>query len=160
MNMIRRSFTPTITRSNSNRSLLDEFFNEPFFAVAPFRSVVSGSEGVSDFATLPVDISETEKDVIVHASLPGFKKDDISIEVHDGVLTISAELDEETEEKSPENARQKFHRRERRMMSVNRSVALPVAVNDEKAIAELKDGVLTLTLPKHEKVMPKKINVN
>lgn len=157
MNMIRRSFSPTMARSNSNRSLLDEIFNEPFFAIAPFRTV---GEGASEFATLPVDISETEKDVIVRASLPGFKKEGISIEVHDGVLTIAAELDEETEEKSPENAKEKFHRRERRMMSVNRSVALPVAVNDEKAVAELKEGVLTLTLPKHEKVMPKKISVN
>lgn len=157
MHMIRRSFGPTMARSNSSRSLLDELFSEPFFAVAPLRSV---GEGASEFATLPVDIAETEKEVIVRASLPGFKKDGISIEVHDGVLTISAEFDEECEEKSPENSKEKFHRRERRMMSVKRSVALPVAVDDEKAKAELKDGVLTLALPKHEKVMPKKISVN
>lgn len=162
MNMMRRSCcTPGSavmqTSGNASRSFIDELFGSPFFAVAPFRAM---SEAETEFATLPVDISETEKDVIVRASLPGFKKEGISIEVHDGLLTITAELDEETEEKSPESARERFHRRERRMMSVNRSVSLPVAVDEGKAKAELKDGIMTLTLPKHDKVMPRKITVN
>ena len=102
-----------------------------------------------------MDVSETEKDIVVRASLPGFKKEDVSIEVHDGVLTINARRDEEKEEQA-----ERYHRRERRMTSMSRSVALPAAVQDEKAKAELKDGVLSLTLPKHEKVMPKRIAID
>jgi HSP20 family protein len=73
----------------------------------------------------------------------------------EGVLTINSEQDELQEKKS-----ERYHRRERRTTSMSRSVALPAAVADEKAKAELKDGVLTLSLPKHEKVMPKKISIN
>jgi HSP20 family protein len=151
MNIIRRGSVGSFPRS-----VFDDLFAEPFFAIAPFRGT-GGEGGTAEGLTmgLAVDVSETEKDILVRASLPGFKKEDVSIEVHDGVLTISAQNDEEKEEKG-----ERYHRRERRMSSMSRSIALPAAVEDAKARAELKDGVLTLSLPKHEKVMPKKISIN
>ena len=150
MSMMRRS-----SMSSFPRSVFDDFFAEPFFAIAPLRGVGGEGESGGMVSGLAVDVSETEKDIVVRASLPGFKREDVSIEVHDGVLTINARRDEEKEEQA-----ERYHRRERRMTSMSRSVALPAAVQDEKAKAELKDGVLSLTLPKHEKVMPKRIAID
>lgn len=142
MNIITRS----APRTASPRSIFEELFNEPFFMLAPMNV---------DSGNLALDVSENESSVIVRASLPGFTKEQINVEVRDGVLTIHAERTDETEEKG-----EKWHRRERRFGQVARTVSLPAAVREDKANAELKDGVLTLTLPKHEKVMPKRISIN
>ncbi len=104
--------------------------------------------------TLALDISETPEDLVVRASLPGFNKDDLTVEVHDGMLTISAKHDETVEEKD-----ERFYRRERRVGSVSRTIALPTAVAEDNATAELDNGVLTLHLPKLRKDSPKRIAV-
>lgn len=125
-------------------SLLNHVFSEPFMA------------GVSsDAATLAVDVSEDDTNVYVRASLPGFAKEDVSIEVHDSVLSIKAEHNEETEEKG-----EKFYRRERRFGSLSRSIALPSPVREGEASAELKDGVLTVRIPRVAEKSPKKIAIN
>lgn len=145
MHIIRRN-APTTTRT-----LIDDFLAEPFFAIAPLRQAMTESA-----AQLAIDVAETEKAVVVRADVPGFDKESVSVEVHEGVLTIRAQRGDESEQREGE----KFYRRERRMVSMERSVTLPVAVQEDKAHAELKDGVLTLTLPKNEKVLPRKIAVN
>ena len=103
---------------------------------------------------LALDISETPEDLVVRASLPGFNKDDLTVEVHDGMLTINAKQDETVEEKD-----ERFYRRERRVGSVSRTIALPTAVAEDNATAELDNGVLTLRLPKLRKDSPKRIAV-
>ena len=103
---------------------------------------------------LALDISETPEDLVVRASLPGFNKDDLTVEVHDGMLTINAKHDETVEEKD-----ERFYRRERRVGSVSRTIALPTAVAEDNATAELDNGVLTLHLPKLRKDSPKRIAV-
>jgi len=123
----------------------DRFFNEPFLQTGA---------GTIDEGTLPLDVSEDEKNVIVRASLPGFKKENIEIEIHDGVLGVKATQEEEKEEKG-----ETFYRRERRTQSVSRRVALPTTVAEGQTDAELKDGVLTLRLPKTPAAMPKKIRI-
>lgn len=143
MSLIRRTPQPT----SNFPTLLEEFFNEPFFMFAPGGQQAQGA--------LALDVSETESSVLVRASLPGFTKDQIGVEVHDGVLTIRADKTEEHEEQT-----ERFHRRERRVGSVSRSVTLPAAVADDKAKAELKDGVLTLTFPKSPNARPKKISIS
>ena len=110
---------------------------------------------VFEEGTLALDVSEDEASVLVRASLPGFRKEDVHVEVHDGVLTINATHREETEEKS-----ERYYRKERREGSLSRRVALPSQVDDSKASAELKDGVLTLRLPKSQQAMPKKISIH
>ena len=105
--------------------------------------------------TLALDVSEDESSVLVRASLPGFTKEDLSVEVHDGVLTINATHRDESEESG-----ERYYRRERRVGSLSRRVALPSQVDDSKAKAELKDGVLTLRLPKSEQALPKKISID
>ncbi len=104
--------------------------------------------------TFPVDVSETEDSVIVKAALPGIKPDEVEVSVSDGVLTVKGET--KAEEKSEgEN----YYRREIRYGAFARSIQLPAEVVDEKADAEFKDGVLTVTLPKVEEAHPKTIKV-
>lgn len=91
-----------------------------------------------------VDISEADGEFVLKADLPGLDKDDLDVEVGDGVLTISGKKEESSEEK-----RKDFHRRERRFGSFRRSFALPEGVSADKAEASFDKGVLTVTVPKH-----------
>ena len=126
------------------RRMMDRVFDESFFR----------SSSMSDDGSLPLDVLEKDGQVVVKASLPGFKKEEIDVQVHDGVLYIKAEHNEEKEENSA-----KFYRRERRYGAVARRVALPGAVAEADVNAELKDGVLTLTLPVPAKAQPKQIEI-
>lgn len=130
------------------RQMMERMFEEPFFRV-PAAAAAGWDEG-----TLPVDISEAEGKLVVRASLPGFKKEDIDVQVNDGVLSIKAEHNEETETRS-----EKFYRRERRYGSVSRRIALPGIVHDAPVSAQLKDGVLTLSIEVPEKARPKQIEI-
>lgn len=123
--------------------LLNSMLTEPVF------NGIGLEEG-----TLPLDISETDAEVVVRASVPGFTRDQIDIEVHDDVLTIKAARAEETEDKG-----ERYYRRERRFGSVSRRVALPSIVHDTDAKAELKNGELILHLPKEAKAKPRKIAI-
>lgn len=127
----------------------DRLFNDFFNGAAPFPVVAPLDEG-----NLPVDISEDEKSVIVRASLPGFRKEDIEIEMHEGVLAIKAERREETQD-----AGETYYKRERRYGAVTRRVALPTVAFEGEPQAELRDGVLTLRLPKSPKAMPRKVPI-
>lgn len=127
---------------------LNQLLSDPFFGDS------SNLMGIVEEGTLPLDVSEDDRSVIVRASLPGFRKEDVSVEVHEGVLTIKAEHTEEKEEKN-----ETFYRRERRFGSVSRRVALPSTVLDGETKAELKDGVLTLRIPKSPKAMPRKVSI-
>lgn len=129
--------------------LFNQFFNDPFFAETP-RTIAAVEEG-----NLALDISEDDKNVIVRASMPGFAKDDIEVEIHDGVLSIKGTRTEETEIKG-----EHFYRKERRTGAVSRRVALPATVAEGKTQAELKDGVLTLRLAKEPKATPTKVRIN
>ncbi|QOJ00776.1 MAG: Hsp20/alpha crystallin family protein [Phycisphaeraceae bacterium] len=127
--------------------LFENMLGEPFFTHAPASALIE--EG-----TLPLDISEDESSVIVRASLPGFRKEDVDIEVHDGVLTIKASRTEEHEEHG-----ERFYRKERRTGSLSRRVALPSVVLEHEAKADLSNGVLTLRLPKSPKEQPRKVRI-
>ncbi len=138
-----------MTRRNPGPATLSEFFSDVFSD--PFFNGIARTAQ----EPLPLDISEDEKNVIIRASLPGYTREDINLEIHDGVLTISAEHTEETEKTT-----ETFYRRERRTGAVSRRVRLPETVTDEHAKAELKDGVLTLRIAKNEKALPRKVEIN
>lgn len=91
-----------------------------------------------------VDVNESADHYLMTVDLPGFKKDDIKIEMNDNVLTISGERRRET---SPEEEK-KTHRFERSYGSFTRSFSLPTTVSAEKIEANYEDGVLSLYLPK------------
>jgi len=101
-----------------------------------------------------VDISEDEKEYVIKAELPDMKKEEIKINVHEDVLSISGERKYEKEEKG-----KKYHRVERAYGSFMRSFTLPEDADGSKVNAEYKDGVLNVRLPKSEKAKPKTIEV-
>ncbi|NMB53531.1 MAG: Hsp20/alpha crystallin family protein [Leptolinea sp.] len=106
------------------------------------------------FESPSVDMYQTENDIVVKASLPGMKADDIQISVVGDVLTLRGEVhaEEEINEAS-------YHIHERRSGSFARSLPLPTSVQSDRAKAEFENGVLTLTLPKAEEMRPKTITV-
>jgi HSP20 family protein len=115
------------------------------------RGWLTTAEGMG---MLPLDVYESEGEVTVRASIPGVNPDDIDISVLGTTLTIKGEKSEDREEKKGN-----YHLRERHYGAFQRSVNLPTQVNVDKAKAEFKDGVLTLTLPKVEAAKPKSIKV-
>jgi HSP20 family protein len=137
---------------------------DPFLTVAPLDRVLNQFFSRDPFftrfdemeeETLPLDISETEKEVLVRASLPGFEKDDVHIEVNETVLTIRATHTDEKEESG-----ETFSKRERRIGSLFRRVELPTAVDEGQAWAELVNGELTLRLHKADKDTPRRISIS
>lgn len=96
------------------------------------------------------DIKETDKEVIVSLDMPGVDKKDIEINIRDDLVEVKAEKkhDVKVEKKG-------MFRQERSYTGYHRVLTLPCAVKEEKAGAEYKDGVLTITLPKKEAKLPK-----
>ena len=100
------------------------------------------------------DVSETEKEVIVKAELPGMDVKDIDIALTDGLLTIKGERQLEKEDK-----KENYHRIERQFGSFSRSLNLGTKVRNDGIEATYKDGILTVNLPKVEASKPKRIEV-
>jgi len=101
-----------------------------------------------------VDIFDKGAEVVIHAELPGIKKEDIDVRVENNVLTIRGKK-ERKEEANEEGA----YRTERVYGSFSRSFSLASSVDATKIGAEYKDGVLTLSLPKSEEAKPRQIAV-
>lgn len=135
----------------SEMTELRRAFDRMFDDVRPVRFVAGPQAQESYF---PVDLFETDGDVVLKASLPGVKPEDIDISVTGDHLTLKAESKEESEEKG-----QNWYRRERRSGTFVRQFQLPTEVDSAKAAANFEDGVLRLTLPKAETVKPKTIKV-
>lgn len=105
-------------------------------------------------ATLPsINIKENEEAFIVDVAAPGFEKDDFNIELDHDVLTISSQVEEETESKEGE----RFTRKEFSYKSFKRSFTLPELVEDENISATYTNGILSITIPKKEEAKPKPI---
>jgi HSP20 family protein len=103
---------------------------------------------------VPIDIYQTDDEVVIKATTPGLKPDDLHVTITGDTLNLRGEVSEERE-----NEGVQYHVRERIMRSFSRSISLPTAVDADKAKAEFENGVLTLTLPKVEGVKPKTITV-
>ena len=103
----------------------------------------------------PLDVYDDKENFVVTCELPGMKKEQIDISLHDGMLTISGERKHEHE-----NAEGEAFRSERYFGRFQRSVTLPALVDASKVKASYKDGVLTIELPKAEEAKPKHIDVS
>ena len=126
-----------------------------FFGRSPVATNGDKKEAITVTEWSPlVDISEDEKEYVIKAEIPEMKKEEIKINVHDDVLSISGERKYEKEEKG-----KKYHRVERAYGSFLRSFTLPEDADGSKVTAEYKDGVLKVHLAKSEKVKPKAIEV-
>jgi len=130
------------------RDAMDRLFEDSF--VRPSR-LFWPELGRGD---LPVDMYQTANDVVVKASIPGLKPDEVDISITGDTLTIKGEHKEEKETKE-----QDYFYKERRYGAFSRSLTIPVPVKAEKAEATFENGVLTLTLPKAEEAKPKQIKV-
>jgi len=102
-----------------------------------------------------VDVLEDKNSVIVRAELPGLKKEDINISLHEGVLSITGER-----KPKEDNAQSQVYRSERFYGRFHRTVSLPKPVAADKVKAGYKDGLLTVTLPKTEEAKPRQIEVS
>jgi len=101
-----------------------------------------------------VDVVETADAIVLKAELPGLGKDDVDVEIDDGVLTISGERRfTETVEEG------RFTRIERAYGKFSRSISLPQGVKSDQIAASFRDGVLEVTVPKAEEVRPRKVAI-
>jgi len=101
-----------------------------------------------------LDLYQTDDEVVVKASLPGLKADDVQITIAANVLTLRGEFKQENEQKDAT-----YHILERRTGAFERSLMLPTDVQVDKAKADFEDGILTVTLPKAETVKSKTITI-
>ena len=104
--------------------------------------------------TPALDLYQNNDNVVAVVELPGMRKEDIDVSLHDGMLTIAGERQSSSGE--GENA----ERTERFSGKFRRSVTLPTRVDASKVSASYKDGILTVTLPKSEEAKPKKVEVS
>ena len=139
---------PTFGRLTNLRDEIDRLFE------APLAELVRSSQWFSGW-TPPLDMHEDKDNIYVRVELPGMKKEDIDLSLHDGSLSISGER--KTEEKHQEG---EVYRAERFFGRFQRTVGLPTPVQNDKVRAQYKDGILTVTLPKAEEAKPKHIDVN
>jgi len=132
-------------QSEMNR-LFDDFFGDFPMTHGLYQS---GDQAVA--FSPGVDLSETDKDVIVKVELPGMDKGDVSVELEDNTLMISGEKKEEHEDKN-----RHWHFREQTFGSFHRQIPLPVTVKEDKAKAAFRNGMLTVTIPKDKEAEPER----
>jgi HSP20 family protein len=129
------------------REAMDRLFDDAFTRPLSLRDSWS-------MATPAINMYQTDNDVIVKASIPGIKAEEVQINITGDVLTLKGEVRNEEERKE-----RAWHIREQRFGSFERSIALPTAVKSDQAEAVFENGILTITLPKADEVKPKTINI-
>lgn len=137
----RRPTDDLVTMRRQMENLFDGFFKRP--------SQLATS-GVYPLINLTGD----KDNYYLRAEIPGLKSDELEIQVTSNTITLSGERKIPTEN---ENA--KYHRREREAGTFSRGISLPGDVNPDKVEASLKDGMLTVVIPKAEAAKPKQITV-
>ncbi len=137
-----------VDRWSNLRDELDSLFELPFWS--NFQRQAQLFSGWSP----ALDIYQNNDNVVARLELPGMRKEDIEISLHDGTLTISGERKAESGEGD------KAERTERYVGKFRRSVSLPAQVDAGKVTATYRDGILTVNLPKAEEAKPKQIQVN
>lgn len=110
--------------------------------------------GSATGAVFPVDVHETDNELVVKAVLPGVKSEDIDISITTDVLTIQARCESD---RITKNAR--YHRQERSFGNMIRSFGLPTRIQPDKVDASFENDVLQLTMPKSEDVKPRTIKI-
>lgn len=127
------------------------------YGVSPFDSIFNdllGSWGTGTARTPAVDIVESDDKYVLEAELAGYKQDEVTVNVEKHVLKISSNKESNFEEGS-----EKRLVTERCYRCFERSFTLPENVDEDKITGEFADGLLTLTLPKKEVVLPKPIEI-
>lgn len=136
-------FREVVSLRDAMNALLQESFVRP-----------TGLLSQDGSAVLPLDVSESDNEFVIKASVPGIKPEDVQITVQGDTLTIRGESKSEDEKQG-----ERWHLRERRYGAFQRSLTLGTPVEADKAQAHHEHGVLTLTLPKAEAARPRQIRV-
>lgn len=116
----------------------------------PFEEMEKQMQGFAP----ALDVYEDKDNIIIEAPLPKIDPERIDINIEENVLSISGASEKKTEVDD-----KNYYRKEVRVGSFNRTVALPASVEGDQAKAEYEDGILKITVPKSEKAKPKKIKV-
>src|SRR5207248_11315706 len=138
---------PSLDRWSSLRDDLNSLFELPFWS-----SIARQGQLFSGWSPA-LDLYQNNDNLVAVVELPGMRKEDIEISLHDGTLTIGGER------KSSSSNGEKAERTERYVGSFRRSISLPARVDTSKVSATYRDGILTVTLPKAEEGKPKRIEV-
>ena len=125
-----------------------------FFELPVWSNFARGGQLFSGWSPA-LDLYQSNDNVMAVVELPGIRKEDLEISLHDGTLTISGERKRESSSNG-----EKAERTERYVGTFRRSIALPTRVDANKVSATYRDGILTVTLPKAEEVKPKQIQVS
>lgn len=135
------------------RRNMDKLFGS-FFETAPGRDRPLWHRLKPEIVVPNIDMYDKKDKIVVKAELPGMTKDHIDLTINDGSLTLKGEVKKEEEVKEED-----YYSRERSYGSFTRILTLPAAVDESKAKAKFKDGILEITLPKKEEAKPKEIKV-
>jgi HSP20 family protein len=125
----------------------------------PIRDLLAIQQRLDQFSPSPggwvppVDIHEAEDRYVITAELPGLAREDVQIHVHDNRVALAGVRREH-------GACEQYHRIERGHGTFSRTFELPVPILVEEITADLKDGVLTVMLPKSEEGAPRRIRVS
>lgn len=141
----------SITRYDPFNELVDDFFKG--FLVRPVA--YDAARGEAALPRMKVDVAEKNGAYLVSAELPGVKKEDIDVSIDGAQVTLSAEVKREKEAAQDERV---LHT-ERIYGKATRSFTLPQEVDEGKAEAKFRDGVLELTLPKKQAAQRKQISI-
>lgn len=144
--------TPSIFRENLFDDLFDDFFDFPAFDDREMKKAQRKLYGRHAANMMKTDVQEHDDHYEVDMDLPGFKKDEISLELKDGYLVISASKGLDKDEKEKKSG--KFVRRERYAGSMSRSFYVGEDVKQEEIHAKYESGVLKLSIPKAEEKKP------
>jgi len=139
---------PGFGRLTDLRDEIDRLFESPLAEFARTSNLLSGWNPA-------LDLYEDKDNLFVKVELPGMKREEIDVSLHEGSLSVSGERKSEHKHQDAE-----VYRAERFFGRFQRTVTLPTPVAAEKVKAQYKDGILTITLPKTEEAKPKHIDVN
>ena len=139
---------------HENFDLFDRFYQDPWFGFddREFKNLEKKLYGHRAKNVMSTDIKENDNGYEMEIDLPGFSKDEVTVELNEGYLTISAakELDEKEAESEKEAKKQNYIRRERYSGSCQRSFYVGDNLTQEDIKASFKHGILTLSIPKKD----------
>jgi HSP20 family protein len=145
MKLIRSHYTPSSLLRTTG---LNELFNNPFAGFSALSRAFDWDNGSNGSpGSLATDIHEDKDNYYATFEVPGVKKEDVKVELHDRLLTVAVTRKEKTGDAESS-------------YSSSRSISVPDSVKAEGILARMEDGLLTVTLPKAEELKPRTISVS
>jgi len=150
--LVKREAPKMLSPFSEMEHMMENFIRRPF---SMFPTVWPKTDFMAEEMSPAVDIYEEDDSIVAKVELPGMKKEDISVELSNGILKITGEKkrEEKVEKKN-------YYRIERSSGTFERRISLPVDTQTDKAKASFKDGVLQIKIPKSEEAKKKERKIN